>query len=126
MTTDRYELYIIPDFNFIHWVRNEPNRYKGYKFWKYFSIKRTKISEKGISVDFFEFSEEGKPKIAYHYFNDKLSLNNAWNFGPFHNFEQAWHFLDVPQFYTSYTDALNTILELYNKKVQYTCGQYMS
>ena len=123
---DRFELYIKPDYNFIHWLRNEKNNYKGYKFWKYFAIKKTKINENGITIDFIEFSEQGKPHIAYHYFDKSFSLASIWNFEIYDNLQQAWRYLEVPQFYNSFNEALEVILKMYEQKVKYTCGQFMS
>ena len=123
---DRFSLYIKPDYNFIHWLRDEPNNYKGKNFWWYFVVKRNRIGYNGITVDLFKFTETGKPFIAYHYYNKNFSYTNMWDYGIIDNFTEAWRYIDVPQFYVSFKDVLNTILKLHGKKVHYLCGQYMS
>ena len=120
MINVRYELYIKPDYNFIHWLRDEPNNYKGYKFWKYFTIKKIKIDENGVIIDFIQLDEEGKPHIKYHYYNKNFNFGALWNFAIYDNFEQAWRYLDVPQFYSSFSEIIDILLVFYNKKIKYT------
>lgn len=122
----RYELYVKPDYNFLHWLRDEDNTYKGHKFWKYFTIKKVEIAEKGVTVDFIQMDEEGVPHVTYHYYSKRFSFGALWNFTIYDNFEQAWRYLDVPQFYASFQEVVNTLLTYYGKKINYGIGQFLS
>ena len=122
----RYELYVKPDYNFIHWLRDESNNYKGYRFWSYFTIKKININKNGITIDFFQVSEEGKPHVTYHYFTDKFNFDVMWNFTIYDNLTQAWRYLDVPQFFNSFNEVLDSLLIYYKKKINYLQGQLWS
>lgn len=122
----RFELYVKPNYNFLHWLRDEKNNYKGKAFWKYFLVKKISIEPKGVTVDFFEFYETGKPYIAYHYFNEKFDFEAIWNFSNYDNFNQAWHYLNVPQFYNNFSEVIDVLMIFYTKKINYLCNQVLS
>jgi hypothetical protein len=123
---NRYELFIKTDYNFIHWLNDEENNYKGKKFWWYFAIKEYKTEPNGITVNFYEFNETGKPHIAYHYFNKEFSLGGMWNFSNYDNLCAAWRYIAVPAYFDSFAAAVDQILYYYNKKISYLCGQFLS
>ena len=123
---NRYELFLKPDYNFIHWLNDEPNNYKGYKFWEYFIIKQIKIDEPGIVINFIEFSEEGKPHIAYHYKTIFSDFGCMWNFSNYDNLCAAWRYITIPAYFNSLTEVIDYILNLYTKKINYLCGQFLS
>ena len=54
---NKYEVFIKPDYNFVHWLNDEPNNYKGEKFWFYFAIKETKIQPNGLTINFYTFNQ---------------------------------------------------------------------
>lgn len=122
----RYELYVKPNYNFLHWLRDEENNYKGHKFWGYFTIKKIEIAEKGITIDFIQLDEEGIPHIIYHYYSKRFNLGGLWNFASYDNFDQAWRYLDVPQFYSSFSEIIDTLMPFYTKKINYDMGQFLS
>jgi len=123
---NRYEIYIKPDFNFIHWLNDESNNYKGYGFWKYFVIKQTKIDEPGVTINFIKLSEEGKPHITYHYQTKEFSFGAIWNFTNYDNLCAAWRYINIPAYFNSFNEAIDQILIFYNKKINYLCGQFLS
>ena len=123
---NRYDIYIKPDYNFIHWLNDEQNNYKGYRFWWYFSIKETKIQSDGITINFYEFNEFGKPYVAYHYYSKQFSLDGMWSFSNYDNLCEAWQYINIPAHYDSFKTAIKQILLFYTKKINYLCNQYMS
>ena len=123
---NRYDIYIKPDYNFIHWLNDEQNNYKGYRFWLYFSIKETKIQPNGITINFYEFNEIGKPHVAYHYHSKEFSLGGMWNFSNYDNLCEAWRYINVLAHYDSFKTAIEQILLFYTKKIKCLCNQYMS
>ncbi len=122
---NKYEVFIKPDYNFIHWLNDEPNNYKGEKFWFYFAIKETKIQPNGLTINFYIFNETGKPHVSYHYYNKEFSLNGMWRFWVYDNLCAAWRYITIPIQFESFSAAVNSILEFYNKKVNYLCGQVL-
>lgn len=123
---NRYELLIRPDYNFIHWLNDEQNNYKGIRFWTYFSVKETKIQPNGVTINFYEFDETGKPHVAYHYYDKNYSLSGMWNFSNYDNLCEAWRYITVPAQFNDFKTTVDCILNLYIKKINYLHGQYLS
>jgi len=122
----KFKLYVKPEYNFLHWLNDEQNNYKGYGFWNNFCVRKESITDKGISIDFIEFSREGKPRVAYHYFSKDFTFGGMWNFTNYDNYTEAWRYLRVPAYFNSFKEVINCLLEYYNKKINYLCGQFLS